>query len=171
MDSRPQMVLMGIPSGREGVAATLRLMSRLVEQGKKTPAVRSTALQLTRYLPQKDYRAEISALHAFVRDRIRYTRDIRNVETLHTAEQVLLQGQGDCDDKSILLASMLESIGHPTRFIAVAFKPGRFSHVLTEVRPGNSGPWIALETTEPVGVGWRPPVGKITDAMGILNGV
>lgn len=81
-------------------------------------------------------------------------RDIRGVETLHTPEVLLKQQAGDCDDKSVLLAALLESIGHVTRFVAVGFLPGVYSHVLVEVLLG--GEWVPLETTEPVEVGWYP---------------
>lgn len=101
--------------------------------------------------------AEIQALFQFVQNSIRYTRDIRGVETLQPADYVLSRRTGDCDDKGILLASMLEAIGHPTRFVALAFKPGKFSHVLVETRRSHKNDWISLETTEPVRLGWYPP--------------
>jgi hypothetical protein len=159
--------IMGIPSGREGVRTTLRLMRQLTRDGKKNPAVRAMAVQLTRTLPQKDFLSEIKKLYEFVRDRIRYVRDTRQVETLHTPEIVLQTGQGDCDDKSVLLASLLESIGHPTRFVAVAKEPGKFCHVFLQTRPIGTKKWISLETTEPVLMGWGPA--NITDAMIIEN--
>lgn len=127
--------------------------------------MRETALDLTNGQRQKDWSAEVRALHSFVRDRIRYIRDIRGVETLHTPEKILDQEQGDCDDKSVLLASLLESIGHPTRFVAIGFKPGTFSHVFVETKIGDK--WIALETTEPVEMGWRPA--RIVNSMIINN--
>lgn len=148
---------MAIPSGRAGVEATLAIMSRLVKEGKKTPAIRAKAVALTSALSQKNWTGEIAALHKFVRDNIRYVKDINGVETVHTADAVLRIGSGDCDDKSILLASLLESIGHPTRFVAVGFQPGKFSHVFVQTRVGrNPGKWLSLETTEPVRVGWQP---------------
>jgi len=134
-------------------------MSQLARAGKKSPPVRQLAVDLTRYLPQKDWLGEITALHEFVRDKIRYVKDTRNVETLHTAEKILDNGAGDCDDKSILLASLLESLGHKTRFVAIGFRPGRFSHVYVETY--HAGKWIPLETTEPVNVGWSPKNVKV----------
>lgn len=114
-------------------------------------------MQLTNALPQKKWIAEISALHRFVRDQIRYVKDINGVETVHTADAVLRIGSGDCDDKSVLLASLLESIGHPTRFVAVGFQPDHYSHVFVQTRIGkNPGKWLSLETTEPVAIGWEP---------------
>lgn len=137
----------------------------MVIAGKKSPRIRQLAIRLTEGIPQKDNIAEIRALLIFVRDRIRYVRDINNVETIHTAERILDNKAGDCDDKSILLASLLESIGFKTRFSALSFTPPiknifgtfvarNFSHVLPEVLLKNK--WIPLETTEPVEMGWYP---------------
>jgi len=156
----PPAVLMGLPSGIEGTRQTLRIMRNLALQGKTTPMVRQLAVQLTMSLPQKDWLSEINALFYFVRDNIRYVRDIRNVETLHTADRVLMNRAGDCDDKSVLLASLLESIGHPSRFVAVGFKPDQCDHVYVETLRSANAPralqssWMALETTEPVPPGW-----------------
>ncbi len=143
-----------LSAGEAGVAETLGAMRRLVQQGKKNINVRLTALQLVEGLPQKDFVGEVRALHRFVRDRMRYVKDISGVETLHTPERLLEIGQGDCDDKSVLLASLLESLGHPTRFAAIGFLPGHFSHVLVETKLGKK--WLPLETTEPVELGWYP---------------
>ncbi len=129
-------------------------MRQLARAGKKTLPVRLAALSLTNNRKQKDWAAEVRALHAFVRDRIRYVRDVRGVETLQTPEITLQLKAGDCDDKSVLLAAMLESIGHPTRFCAVGFRPDHFSHVLVETKIRDK--WLPLETTEPVEAGWEP---------------
>lgn len=129
-------------------------MRQLVRDGKKSPVIRAKALELTGGLQQKNFVGEIRALHSFVRDRIRYVKDINGIETVHTPETLLSVGAGDCDDKATLLAALLESIGHKTRFWAVGFKPGHFSHVLVETLVGEK--WLPLETTEPVSIGWRP---------------
>lgn len=157
---------MQIPTGPAGTRQTLEIMRRLVLSGKKSPMVRQAAVALTQGLVQKDTYQEIIHLHAFVRDRIRYVRDIRGVETLHTAERVLLNKQGDCDDKSILLASLLESLGHSTRFVAIGFRPNQYSHVYPEVF--DRGEWLTLETTEPVDVGWQP--GNVLIRLVVNNG-
>lgn len=130
-------------------------MSELVKRSKKNPDLRAFALSLVRRNGQKDYAGEVRDIHAFVRDRIRYVKDVTGVETLHTPEKLLELRQGDCDDKSTLLASLLESIGHPTRFIAVGFRPGRFDHVYVETKIGPR--WVGLETTEPWPPGRVPP--------------
>lgn len=143
-----------IPEGKAGTLETLKVMRELVRHGKRALPVRSLAVELTNGNDQKDWIAEVKALHAFVRDNIRYVKDVRDVETLHYPEIVLQIGAGDCDDKSVLLASLLESIGHPTRFVAIGFKPDDFVHVYPETMIGRA--WIPLETTEPVEIGWTP---------------
>jgi transglutaminase-like putative cysteine protease len=52
---------------------------------------------------------------------------------------------GDCDDRAILVQSLLESQGVPTRFVLVR-GPGRpdYSHVYSEAAVGGS--WIPLDT-------------------------
>jgi len=154
-----------IPEGRAGVRETLRLMRGLVRKYKKSLPIRELAVRLARGREQKDWMGEVRSLQTFVRDRIRYIKDVNGVETLHTPLKILQQKSGDCDDKSILLATMLESIGHPTRFIAVGMFPGNFSHVLVETKIGNR--WIPLETTEPVDAGWYPD--NVTSRMVVHN--
>jgi transglutaminase-like putative cysteine protease len=151
------MTLARIPSGREGIKRTLQAMSRMARAFKKDAGIRELAARLVRDLPQYDTAGEIRALHAFVRDFIRYTSDIAGVETLQTPRATLEMGVGDCDDKSTLLAALLESINKKTRFVAVGFGEGSgHSHVLVEVRVGKAGRWVPLETIKPVEAGWGP---------------
>lgn len=154
----PRPMTLGVlPSGREGIKLTLQAMSRLTKAWKKDPGIRQLAAELIRDVPQYDNPGEVRALHAFVRDNIRYTGDIRGVETIQTPRATLEMGVGDCDDKSLLLASLLESIGKATRFVAVGFRDfGGHSHVLVEVFLGKPGRWVPLETIKDVPAGWEP---------------
>lgn len=117
--------------------------------------MRELALAIIADFPQKDFNREIQALFDFVKYRIRYVKDIHGVETLQTPAKTLEYGAGDCDDKSTLLAALLESIGHETRFHAMGFRPSHISHVLLDVKSG--GQWLPLDPTEPVAMGWSPP--------------
>lgn len=152
----PRPITLGLlPSGPAGIAATLKIMVRLARQYKKDVGVREVAARIVRDLPQYDALGEIRALHAFVRDCIRYTGDIRGVETLQTPRATLEMAVGDCDDKSLLLATLLLTINRPARFVAIGMNGGDLSHVLVEVRHGAG--WLPLETIRPVEVGWTPP--------------
>lgn len=77
------------------------------------------------------------------------------METLATPKATLEVRAGDCDDMAVLLATLLESVGKPTRFVALAFDGGPFSHVITETHLGSG--WIPLDpTVARATVGWRP---------------
>lgn len=159
LNSRPSLkrrptTLQAIPDGPAGVYQTLKIMRQFVRQGKRTPAVRELALSLVKPNGQKDWIGEIKSIHEYVKNDIRYVRDIAGVETVQTPETTMDIGQGDCDDKSVLVASLLESVGHPTRFTAIGFRPYNYSHVLVETKVGDK--WISVETTEPVELGWQP---------------
>lgn len=154
LETPTQSSLALIPEGKSGIMQTLKVMSRMVKDGKKNFQVRQAAISRTMQCIQKDYACELNSLHAFVRDGIRYVQDVNGVETLQEPQKTLEISAGDCDDKSVLLASMLESIGHPTRFVAIGFQPGVFCHVYVETKIGDQ--WIPLETTEPVDAGWQP---------------
>lgn len=156
MPRPPQATLGRLPPGDAGTRVTLNLMAQIARQFKKHYPIRALALRLVRRTAQKDWHGEVVRLHAFVRDKIRYVRDITHVETLATPARTLEIGQGDCDDKSTLLAALLESIGHPTRFVAVAIgRRPQFCHVYVESRVGPE--WLPLETTEPWPAGVAVP--------------
>lgn len=146
--------LMMIPEGVAGISATLELMCRIVKEYKKSMNIRSKAIELCDGFEQKDTVSEVKALHAFVRDQIRYINDVSDVETIQTPDKTLELRAGDCDDKSTLICTLLESIGFKTRFVAIGFIWGEYSHVYAEVKLGTK--WVALETTEPVELGWQP---------------
>lgn len=154
-ETRTDAFLFDQKDGLAGVQQTLDLMQSLKNAGKIDFVVRSLAQTITRNVPQKDFMGEIKALTDYVRDRIRYVRDVVGVETVQTPLKTLELGSGDCDDKSLLLAAMLESIGHKCRFQAVGFREGSVCHVFCEVL--YDGQWLPLETTEPVEIGWVPP--------------
>jgi transglutaminase-like putative cysteine protease len=153
--------LLGIPDGPEGVRVTLEVMRKLAKAGRINPDIRATATEIVAGLGQQDFSGEVNRLFQYVRDQIRYVQDPNDVERLSAPEITLSDGSGDCDDKAVLLASLLEAIGHPARFVAVAFSPDNFEHVYVETKIGSD--WVPLETTEPVQMGWEPPgiVGKM----------
>lgn len=127
--------------------------------------IRLLALRIVKSAGSKQWAEEARLIQDWVRDNITYRKDINGVETLSTPDKTLEYQIGDCDDQSVLVASLLESIGHPTRFVAVSFIPSNFSHVLTETLIGNK--WVAVETTENVPFGWTPP--KVIKSIRVHN--
>lgn len=151
----PTYQLAGWPEGEAGTRATLKLLSEIIRRYKTHPVIRELALSLVKKIPAKSYMQEIAAIHAFVRDRIRYVRDVKDVETIQTPDQTLRLGQGDCDDKVTLAGAMLNALGHPVRLVAIGALPGRYTHVYLEA--DHHGMWIPLETTEPWPLGRAAP--------------
>lgn len=143
--SQPTYNLSFIPNGEAGVRATLAAMSQIIKKYKKAPAIRELALKIVSQVPEKQWRKEVDAIFKWVQKNIRYVKDVRGVETLHTPIQLLRLRQGDCDDMSIMAASLLESLGHPTRLCAVGVNGGEFSHVFSQTKIG--GNWVTLECT------------------------
>lgn len=152
-----------IPAGREGVKATLKIMVMVARKSKAALPVRTLAQQLVQSCPENDRHCEAATLHAFVRDSIRYVGDIHDMETIQYPEQTLQLRSGDCDDKALLLASLLLSIGFPSRFCAVKVNGSNaYSHVLAQTLIPGEG-WISAEVIpidgrqEKAPLGWFPP--------------
>lgn len=155
----PKIRLGYIPKGYLGTRRTLQHVKALILAGAKDFYVRQKAIDilfLYRVKP-KDYLGEIKALFAWVQRHIRYTKDPYRVEMLHSARRLLSLRAGDCDDMTIVLGSMLESIGHPVRLVLTgpdARRPQLFSHIYLEANC--KGRWIPLDATMPYTAGWEP---------------
>lgn len=145
-----------IPDGDSGTRATLNTMAHFIRERRVDPVIRQRAESIIDDVAEKDAHAEAAAVHAWVRDNIRYTGDVAGVETLKDPLLLLQSRHGDCDDKSTLAAALLQSIGFPVALIAVAFEGDReFSHVYCEAEI--DGVLVPVETTEAVPLGWRAP--------------
>jgi hypothetical protein len=127
--------------------------------GAKDFTVRRRVVEIltAREVRPRDYLGEIKAIFEWVQRNIRYTRDPHRVELLHSARRMLELRAGDCDDMTIVLGAMLQSIGHPVRIVVVGPNPRRpqlFTHVYPEVRL--RGRWIAVDAAAPHPMGWKP---------------
>lgn len=136
--------------GDRGTAETIARIRKLVHQGMTDQFVNRTAIQIVRAagIQQFDFVGEIKAIYEWVKQNIRFTKDIAGVETLRTAREILLVRAGDCDDiNSILLSSLLATIGHDVRLVTISSDPSAprvFSHIYIEVEMG--GQWVPLDS-------------------------
>lgn len=144
-----------IPDGPEGTKKTLELMGQIVRQFRKSPFIRQLATSLVQPLPNKDWIGEMSVLLNYVRNNIRYTQDINEIELLQTPMATLHLRHGDCDDMCILLSSLCEAIGFQTRFVAIGFEPQTFVHVYLQIFEPDNAEWISADPTEPNSLGWN----------------
>lgn len=157
---QPKIFYQKIPKGYSGTLKTVGHITHLIKQGAKDFCVRQTAIDIlfANGIPPKDYLGEIETLFEWVKNNIRYTRDIHRVELLHTPRRLLELRAGDCDDMTMLLAAMLKSIGHPVRLVLVGFNPKKkkqFTHIYLEAQ--YKGWWIPLDATVNRPMGWAPP--------------
>jgi transglutaminase-like putative cysteine protease len=157
---KPRIYIGRIPKGYAGTRTTCDYIIQLIKEGAKDFWVRQHAIDILieNGVRSKDYLAEIKTLFEWVKRNIRYTRDIHRVELLHSARRMLELQAGDCDDMTILLASMIKSIGHPVRLVLVGFNPLKkklFSHIYLEAFC--KGLWIPMDATMNRPMGWAPP--------------
>jgi hypothetical protein len=127
--------------------------------GARSPKVRALAINILRKsgVPEKDYAAEANALFVWVRDNIRYTKDVVGQETLCYPEEILFNSQaGDCDDKSMALVALLGSVGTQSRFKVMGITPDQYSHVyLVALVNGRYVPMDPIMAGKPMG--WEAP--------------
>lgn len=149
-------VIVALAPGMDGVRQTLASMRAMVNTYRTNLALRQQAISLIFTTPQRDELGEVTCIFDFVRDHIRYVRDINDVETLSTPDKTAAARIGDCDDKTVLLATLLESVGYPTRFVVAGYSnPGDVEHVYLQVFA--VGEWIDADTTETQPLGYAPP--------------
>ena len=141
--------------GMRGVAQTVRVMRAFVQQGRTDPDILSAARSIVFLTSEKCGTDEVCKLLEFVQAHIRYVSDIVDVETIATAAKTLATRSGDCDDQSVLFASLCEAIGHPTRFVVAAYEDPRvMEHVYVQVYA--DGQWLDADPTERGPLGWAP---------------
>jgi hypothetical protein len=142
-----------------------RAMREIVDKMKSNIQIRIISAVLLKDVSVHDRIGQIRVIFRFVADRIRYMKDPFKKEHLANPLETLQVKAGDCDCKSILLATILESCGFETQFVLVP------KHVFVRVRikpsdinriPPNSfyikdqsKYWIPLESTaKGAPIGW-----------------
>lgn len=140
---------------------SVEVIKKLIDQGKKDLVIRTLAEKITQYIPPKDYKREVKAIYNFVVRRLRYTKDIHRVETVHRARDLLRRHlkAADCDDFVILTGALLQSIGHPVRIVIIGnnYKDKEdYSHIYIQTNVNDK--WIALDGSVPgAKAGWEAP--------------
>jgi len=117
-----------VGSGIVGNYNTVEIMKRVARQRSRSPFVRELALRIIEGagVESQNYLDESKAIAQYVQKKVRYVKDIDGVETLHDPLTLIDQlkrgqAQGDCDDMSLLVATLLLSIGHQPYFRMVKY--------------------------------------------------
>ncbi len=170
-------------NGIDAVRETLRKMVAIIRKYSSDVTTINAASSIIAAAGVQDVRGEryqvIRAIQNWVRDNIVYVPDPRLHEMLQTPPRTLSRMMGDCDDKTILVCTLLETLGFKTELLAVGGSGSGwctacsasgelppYSHVLGAVqygpKTGRKPPfldgWLTLETIVPgAGPGWFPP--------------
>lgn len=123
-------------------------------QGTHDPAVYALAREvLTKKcgddwcVPQKDHRAEVTALFDEVKKRVRYTWDPVAYDAFQTPRKTLALKAGDCDDYVSLLGALCRSVGIKvrSRIVQTQGEP-TWNHIYL-VAQMDDGSWMSLDPT------------------------
>lgn len=135
-----------LPAGKAGNIQTLNLMRRVAHQRKGHPLVRRLALAILeqRQIPSHYHLEEARAIGQFVQSRVRYVKDGYGVEQLHDPLLMIDQiergiATGDCDDMTLLAATLMMSIGIVPMFRCVRYNTrfGHYNHIYLVVYEKN----------------------------------
>ena len=145
--------------GAAGARQSLKIMRSIVLRYRTAPLMMSTARQIINLagIRTRDYPAQVAAIFDWIQTHIAFARDPRGIDLYMTPDVLLHVGAGDCDDLAIFFATCLETLGHPTAFMAIQ-EPGSetFNHVIALTRIGTK--WICADVTDGShGVGYCPP--------------
>lgn len=137
-----------LSDGKKGNLETINLMIKAARACAADPYIRMYAIGiLNQYkTDSQNYIDEALAIGDYVKKHVRYVRDPDGIELLtdpKTMIDMLNRGiaRGDCDDMSLLIATLLLSIGHSPFYRAVRYDDsyGHFNHIYVVCYEKNLG--------------------------------
>lgn len=152
-----------LSAGTDGTDQTIVVMSKasMSQYGAGSALIRNLAIQIVRDagVPERDKAGEIVAIHAWVKQHLRYVKDPLWYEFVTYPETLAFErADGDCDDHVVLEAALLGALGIPSRFVVYAFKNStQFAHVAMQAMIGDNQ-WMSLDPivkNQPAG--WEVP--------------
>ncbi len=151
----------------------------LVWKGVHDGRLRKLALQVTKHCPERDGLCEAKAVYDYVKRNVRYTGDVgpvkmgrggpvEGVDVFQRGDRTLEFGGGDCDDHSILIATLLAHNGITPRLrVTASSRNSEDEHIypLAGLPKNSPSKWVALDTTLPGSnkFGVEMPAGRVTD--------
>jgi len=130
---------------------TISNILSLIKQGKNDSKIRDTAVYILKSqgISATDYFKIFDAMLNFVRENIMFVRDPTKEDVCFHPIYTLNKGYGDCEDHSIVLASLLESIGIPTELVIISKTGDVWDHAYIKVGypPDKPNKWIPLDGT------------------------
>jgi len=159
----------------------IALLQDLTWKSVQDPRMRKIALQVTSNCPGRDTNCETRAIYDAIKRRVRYTGDVapikmgangptEGIDLFQSAYRTWDFAGGDCDDHSVLAATLLTLNGIQARFRVTAKNPdprsSDWSHIyaIAGTPKNNPAKWVPIDTTV-VGEAYNydPPHGKRID--------
>ena len=149
----------------------IAVLRKNLDEGIGDIVVRKVAENIIRKVKARDRLGEIKAIHDWVKNHVRYTADPYGIELIKSPRRLLMDYAEarklrptepatvlcDCDESSLLAASLLGSVGHDVRIVLMDANPlsREISHAIAQVYASPRG-WLFLETTKQRELGWSP---------------
>lgn len=146
LDRRIKTTLSELPDGERGNRSTVQFMISVAKDRCNNPIVRQTAVQILNKArtDSHNHLDEAIAIGEYIQKNMRYMKDPLDQELLQDPILMIEQlekgtARGDCDDMSLLIATLLLSIGLKPYFKIVRWKKtnGNFNHIYVMVKEGN----------------------------------
>jgi hypothetical protein len=146
----------------------------MIKKGRNDPRIRALAVQIVSQkrangqwaCKERDYVCECTALFDYMRQNVRYVRDSIDRDTFQHPKRTLEFAGGDCDDYTITLGALLQSIGYPVwcRVIrTVGSKDFDHIYLVAGLPPTNPTHRIALDASVDKPAGWSAPAGMVVE--------
>lgn len=113
----------------ESVEQKVAKIANKIRRARANQHLREKCYMLIRDVPERNYHGEISSIFHGIEDRVRYVRDPLMNDVFEDAEWTLNEAAGDCDAHTILIGSLLESIGYMVGIRIASYDGIRWSHV------------------------------------------
>lgn len=155
----------------ESIDDRIDMIFEEIDNGKRDPIIRQLVSEILRGVTEKDYENELGAIFAWVRKNIRYTRDPHNVELFQKPSRIVEMGIADCDDLSILIGAMVQSIGYPVRLRVIGVQSADPEHIypVAGVPPSENEKenleWVAMDASVNEPMGWQLPQNQLKSVI------
>jgi transglutaminase-like putative cysteine protease len=153
-------------------------IQKMVEKSVQDPQMRALAAHITQGCPERDGMCEAKKIYKAVKKRVRYVGDIapikmsngqtEGIDLYQSARRTWEMGIGDCDDQTILIETLLSSIGIQAKSrVTAETSDADDGHIYPVALLPKFSPEfaVALDTTLPGSgnFGVEAPAGRITD--------
>lgn len=134
----PKVSESDVGDGIDGNIDTIEAMKKVARLRAGDPLIRKLATNILQsyQIQSHFFLDEALAIGDYVKSRVRYVRDPDNIEHLQDPLKMVRDiqsgtAQGDCDDMSLLTATLLLSVGHQPLFRAVRYDQamGNYNHI------------------------------------------